>query len=88
MTAARSRGAALLLAVVLVAAGLLGVAGAATASAAARPAWAARAARAARAAAGPAGVVAAAADLVDSSTGRRLWSRGLNQAGPWPASPR
>ena len=31
----------------------------------------------ARLAAGPAGVVAAAGDLVDSSTGRRLWSREL-----------
>jgi serine-type D-Ala-D-Ala carboxypeptidase (penicillin-binding protein 5/6) len=33
-------------------------------------------------AAGPADVVAAAADLVDSTTGRRLWSRGLNHRRP------
>jgi len=83
VTAARSHVAALLLAVVLVAAGLLGVAGAATASAAARPARAARAvAGLTGVAGGPAGVAAAAADLVDSSTGRRLWSRGLNQRRP------
>ncbi len=75
MTAARSRGAAVLLAVALAAAGLLGVTGPARASAAALTTRTARAA-------GPAGVVAAAADLVDSSTGRRLWSRGLNQSRP------
>jgi serine-type D-Ala-D-Ala carboxypeptidase (penicillin-binding protein 5/6) len=73
VTAARSRAAAVLLAVTLAAAGLLGAAGPARASTAARPP---------RPAAGPAGVVAAAADLVDSSTGRRLWSRGLNQSRP------
>ena len=76
MTAARSRAAALLLAVTLAAAGLLGATGPVRASAAAGPT------RSARPSAGPTGVVAAAADLVDSSTGRRLWSRGLNQSRP------
>jgi D-alanyl-D-alanine carboxypeptidase (penicillin-binding protein 5/6) len=76
VTAARSRAAALLLAVTLAAAGLLGATGPVRASAAAGPT------RSARPSAGPTGVVAAAADLVDSSTGRRLWSRGLNQSRP------
>jgi D-alanyl-D-alanine carboxypeptidase (penicillin-binding protein 5/6) len=76
VTAARSRAAALLLAVTQAAAGLLGATGPVRASAAAGPT------RSARPSAGPTGVVAAAADLVDSSTGRRLWSRGLNQSRP------
>jgi D-alanyl-D-alanine carboxypeptidase (penicillin-binding protein 5/6) len=40
------------------------------------------AARAASPAAGPSGITAVAADLVNSSTGRRLWSRRLNHRRP------
>lgn len=61
------RVAALFITAVLLSAGLL--AGGSAASAAVRPH--------ATPAAGPAGVVAAAGDLVDSGTGRRLWSREL-----------
>jgi serine-type D-Ala-D-Ala carboxypeptidase (penicillin-binding protein 5/6) len=39
-------------------------------------------ARAVRLAAGPAGIVAAAGDLIDSSTGRQLWSRDLTRSLP------
>ncbi len=56
---------AIALAVVLLGTGLLTVAGVPAARAADRPV------------AGPVGVIAAAGDLVDSSTGRRLWSRDL-----------
>ena len=40
------------------------------------------------AAAGPSGVRAKAAAIEVASTGRLLWSRGLNTDARWPASPR